>query len=347
MIATFAFILLLAQVTTATEKTFTDYIIDDIEYDYWALDEIRDFLDSDIIDGYMEDDAENKVLYILPDNQITRAEFIKLIITALGIHSYQKHNVFTDVKESDWFYSYVTTANSLGIINGKENNKFKPNDYITRAEMAAVIVRAFEESIPFSNEQTIRYQDIDSTHWAFDEVNKASSMGIVKGKSTNLFKPNDLATRAESIVMIHRALNSEAVNLPDETKLITLIENHLIQEKELLEKVSIDEAIALYESDSTGYYRAYQQIVMEVSKDQLATEELYYRSNFEKMKIQAVLVSDRRTVIEVTDIYVKNNYGGHWYESYKGFTYFLLKDSPSMEWKIYSKKSDVVWDKIM
>lgn len=148
MIATFAFILLLAQVTTATEKTFTDYIIDDIEYDYWALDEIRDFLDSDIIDGYMEDDGENKVLYILPDNQITRAE------------------------------------------------------------MAAVIVRAFEESIPFSNEQTIRYQDIDSTHWAFDEVNKASSMGIVKGKSTNLFKPNDLASRAEAIVMIHRALNS-------------------------------------------------------------------------------------------------------------------------------------------
>lgn len=57
---------------------------------------------------------------------------------------------FPDVKPAKWYYEYVKVASSQGIINGKPDGTFRPNDKITRNEMAVMIYRAFESTLDFS-----------------------------------------------------------------------------------------------------------------------------------------------------------------------------------------------------
>ncbi|MEG1500445.1 MAG: S-layer homology domain-containing protein, partial [Clostridiales bacterium] len=76
-----------------------------------------------------------------PNATMTRAEFATIVVKALGLNP-KANNTFADVKSTDWFASFVGTANSSGIVTGISAKKFDPNGTITREEAATMVARA-------------------------------------------------------------------------------------------------------------------------------------------------------------------------------------------------------------
>lgn len=118
----------------------------------------------------------------------------------------------TDVKGTA-YETAVDRLISLGLLTGYPDGSFKPDATITRAEFAAVIVRALGETAGVQQGSTTRYIDVPSTHWAAGLINRASSLGIIKGYSDGKFGPSDAVTYEQAVTMMVRALGYEPAAL--------------------------------------------------------------------------------------------------------------------------------------
>ena len=76
-----------------------------------------------------------------PNQSMTRAQFATIVVKALGLAP-RKTNVFTDVSSTAWYASFVGTAYTYGIVNGRNANTFDPEGTITRQEAAVMVARA-------------------------------------------------------------------------------------------------------------------------------------------------------------------------------------------------------------
>jgi amidase len=95
----------------------------------------------------------------------------------------------------------------LGIINGYSDNTFRPNNTLTRAQAAIMIVRA----IGLSTEGvSSSFTDVPPTHAAYKFISAAYQAGIINGYSDGTFKPNANVTRAQIAIMVQRAFNVQA-----------------------------------------------------------------------------------------------------------------------------------------
>ncbi|MGO4889399.1 S-layer homology domain-containing protein [Anaerobacillus sp. MEB173] len=340
-----ALFVLPVNITATTNKTIDHYIAMDMEEDYWAFYEIDDFINADIIDGYIETVVDDEFgeyvdMTVRPENNITRAEFVKILVTALNLESNGQPKSFSDVKESNWYYSYVNIASSLDIIKGFEDGRFGANEPITRDQITAIIVRAFKETIEFPAVTATPFTDVKESHWAFEEINKAAATEIVKGTSPTTFKPKNNATRAQAIVMLHRAMNKETADLTNEQDLINFVENHIKQENTFVEVKSYVELAALYDANTTGFYQLVANDSIEMY--QMMEEdgvELTISANDENMVVTALSVNTRVASIEVTDlsytISMKDKNSSFEYTDTLDGVYNLKKDK-SGNWKIYN-----------
>lgn len=320
----------------ATQKTIDHYIPMDIDESYWAYDELDDFINADIIDGYMDEELN---MTVKPENKITRAQFVKILVNALGLKQEGAAITFSDVKQGNWYFDYVTIASSLGIINGKEDGSFAPNANITRDQMTKMIVLAFEKTVKFPVETTGKFADVNQTYWAFDYVNKAAANGIVKGYGEN-FKPRNFATRAQAIVMIHRALQQEQSNLPVDEEITAFLKDHITRENRLVELNAEDELAALYEENGTGYYA----VEGELGGSVFPFEEGQLTSTIDDRNLTLTILakSDRFVTVEATGMVGTFVFKGK--DSKFNFdmtieldgVYNLKKDAVSGKWKIYS-----------
>ena len=131
---------------------------------------------------------------------------ISLIISLFVMNlSFAKE--FTDVKGSK-FEGAVDLLSSLNIINGYEDGTYKPNNTVTRAEMAKLIIVALgKDSTAASLKGDTKFSDVKADGWAAGYVNCASSLEIIKGYPDGTFKPSNTVTYAEASTMLLRALN--------------------------------------------------------------------------------------------------------------------------------------------
>lgn len=318
-------------------KTIDYYIPMDIDEEYWAFEEVDQFINADIIDGYMDEDLN---MTVKPENNITRAQFTKILVNALGLKSAGTPKTFKDVKKTDWFYEFVSIASSLEIISGKENGNFAPNANITRDQMTKMIVLAFEETVQFPAATKQKFTDVNSQYWAFEYVNKAAANGIVKGYDT-LFKPRSLATRAQAIVMIHRALQQEQSNLPSEEEITSFLKSHITTENSLVESNSFEELLKLYEENATGYYKT-EAIEMGGAWLPVDDEEGSFTAKIDDANLNLTVLSksDRFVTIEVTGMvgtfeYKSKDFNMDFTTKMDG-AYDLKLDSASGKWKIYN-----------
>lgn len=115
--------------------------------------------------------------------------------------------VFSDMPDN-WSTKALENAVANGLLNGSDG-KIMPNDNLTRAQMAAIITRAFGADV---NGDISRFKDVKSTNWYYDSMAKAYQMGVIKG-SDGMLNPNDPITRQEVFVIIARAFKLQ----PDKT----------------------------------------------------------------------------------------------------------------------------------
>lgn len=180
-------------------KTFKDV---DME---WARNPIEVLASRNIINGV---DNEN----FRPYQNITRAEFCKMLVSTLDVKAKGDTSKFSDVSSDKWYYNYVNAAAELGLVQGY-NGMFNPDDLITREAMVVMIQRAAKlEKYGASASGSLNFSDAgDISDWAEDAVLFAKSNGIVQGTGENAFEPKRNATRAETAVMIYKTLKLKDV----------------------------------------------------------------------------------------------------------------------------------------
>ncbi|MEG6567360.1 S-layer homology domain-containing protein [Thermoanaerobacterium saccharolyticum] len=178
------------------DKTFNDI------KNHWAKDDIEVLASKHIVEGV---DANN----FAPDKTITRAEFAAMMIRLLGIPEETYKGEFSDVKAGDWYANAIEAAYKAGIVLGDGSN-MRPNDKITREEMAAIAMRVYGKLAAYNEEQinkTTFSDDNIISDWAKNAVANAVKQGIINGEPNNMFAPKGNATRAEAAAVLYNLLD--------------------------------------------------------------------------------------------------------------------------------------------
>ncbi len=144
---------------------------------------------------------------VRPNNNITRAEVTTIFFRLLKPAEVRENNLtttnkFADITATDWYNTAVSTMAKLGIVNGRTEDTFVPDAFITRAEFAVICAR-FDNS---EFEIVDSFKDVEG-HWAEDEIHEAAAHGWIRGYEDNTFRPDEFITRAEAMTMINRVLN--------------------------------------------------------------------------------------------------------------------------------------------
>ena len=143
---------------------------------------------------------------VRPNDNITRAEvttiFFRLLKDEIRDANLAYENIFNDVNDGDWHNTAISTMAKLGIVNGRFEDMFVPDAFITRAEFTAICARFDETEVVY--EGTLN--DI-AGHWAEDYIKRAAAYGWIEGYSDNTFRPDQFITRAEAMTLINRVLN--------------------------------------------------------------------------------------------------------------------------------------------
>lgn len=152
-----------------------------------------------------------------PESSLTRAEFAVILAHALNLPA-AGHSAFQDVKKGDWFYQGVNKAADWGLVTGKGKGLFKPNQPITREEMAVILVKALEAGkgcflhhpeAASSGHAKAPFQDQeDISNWAQSYVMRAFDAGLLAGRNNRMFAPKERATRAESAQVVYQFIRS-------------------------------------------------------------------------------------------------------------------------------------------
>ena len=143
---------------------------------------------------------------VYPSDNIIRAEvvtiFFRLLSDEFRTEMWRQDNPFSDVGLNQWYNNAISTMTNAGIVQGLPNGTFAPRQAITRAEVAAIVARFFDENY----NGPLRFTDI-AGHWAEEYINRLASYGWVVGSGDGTFRPNQLMTRAEVAALVNRMLN--------------------------------------------------------------------------------------------------------------------------------------------
>jgi len=113
---------------------------------------------------------------IKPTAPITRGEASKLIAFAMGLQPDDSNTIsFTDLTESNKYYSYVKALCDVGLLKGYSDNTIRPDEQLTRAEYVVMINRLIGRDNSYDiNDITNPYPDLSNSHWAYDDAMRAS-----------------------------------------------------------------------------------------------------------------------------------------------------------------------------
>ena len=184
---------------------------DNPEPDTPALDKVNHFL---YVEGYPEDYrtgeySDNEDLWpVKPQGNITRAEvatiFYRLLKDEVREEIETDVNSFPEVNADDWFNVTVSSLANMGAISGYEDGTFRPNEPISRAELAAMAVRFYDTFEAEYEEGT--FLDVDGDEWYADAIAAAEELGIIGGYPDGTVRPNNNITRAETCAIVNRVL---------------------------------------------------------------------------------------------------------------------------------------------
>ncbi len=185
--------------------------------EHWAYDSISYVIKNGYYNGITKTEFN-------PEDTMTRAMLVTVLwrltgddvirITSSGKRVSRYVNMFWDIDDDEWFTNYVAWANKNDIISGYSKREFKPNDAVTREQLAVILynymknyklVRSFStriinEPVTFNDESLI-------SDWAKEQVSIMQQIGLMEGRENGNFDPQATVTRAEVSVVIQRLVN--------------------------------------------------------------------------------------------------------------------------------------------
>jgi len=187
----------------------------DVPRNHWAYKEITEMAEKGIIKGY-----DNRTFR--PNNEVTRAEFAKIMIAAADVDMDKRSvsQTFKDVPKSHWAFYYVEYAKPYltGYKSGSTYT-YKPDNSAVREDIAVALVRllGYDKKYKADMNQLKKFRDSDDISPALRSyIAIAIQTDLMKGNN-NYFRPQDPITRAEAASLLYRALiNRDG----DETKVV-------------------------------------------------------------------------------------------------------------------------------
>lgn len=179
---------------TATAKVIVDFPTSDWKT-HWGASYIRNAMSN----GWVSTSETFR-----PDDDITRAEFVKIVNKAFG-YTEKGTLTYTDVKKEAWYYDEVAIAAKAGYIS-TANSTFRPNDQITREEVAA-IVTTIKKNKDNNLDKLSKYQDANLVSlWAKSSVEGAIEAKYM-GVNVTKFNPKYNISRAEAVTTLMRVVS--------------------------------------------------------------------------------------------------------------------------------------------
>lgn len=188
--------------TPKTDNSKPNELFSDLGGYEWAKTEIYALAEQGIINGYGDG-------IFKPSGDITREEFVQIIVSAFKVELGQQGAEFADVDSGRWSYGAISAAANAGIVAGVSNTEFAPLANITRQDAAVMIHRALEYKGKTINGNTLEFTDSENVaDYAVNAVAALSANGVINGLDDGSFSPKALATRAQAAVMIHKVIST-------------------------------------------------------------------------------------------------------------------------------------------
>jgi len=185
----------------------SSFIVTDIETcpfgdvpNHWAYEAVKYVYANSLMQG--TDEAA-----FAPDENMTRAMLVTVLYRMANFEGAESTHNFADVVSGEWYSDAVAWASSNGIVSGVSENKFAPNEDITREQMALIIYRyAKMQGFDVSESSTLEsFTDTsDVSAWALDAIKWANSVTLVNGTSETTLSPKATATRAQVATILMR-----------------------------------------------------------------------------------------------------------------------------------------------
>lgn len=161
---------------------------------HWSKEMIEEIAALGIINGYPDGTFR-------PNEPILRKHIAIMINRALDLKPIRENASFSDVLPTHPYYEEIQLLQQAGIVDGT-NGQFKPDEFLTRAQLAKIIVIAFN----FELGDESNFEDLSKNHWSYQYVAGLEKLGIVQGDNGR-FNPQDSITRAQFVAILYRALN--------------------------------------------------------------------------------------------------------------------------------------------
>lgn len=195
----------------------------DVPAGHWAEEAIQALAAKHIVTG-------KSASLFDPAGATTRAEFAALLARALGLPAAQSKSPFSDVRANDWHADEIAAAFEAGLVTGRSERQFAPDDRISREEMAALLVRAYgyatdgavggmnggaddflvkeEDGNTAKGVATSLPTDLgQASAWALPYIDEAMRIGLMKGYPDGTFGPSLFTVRAETATAVYNLLS--------------------------------------------------------------------------------------------------------------------------------------------
>ena len=157
---------LLARMTNASGSKYTNSSgFSDVQVNSYYSNALSAFVYGGIVDSST---------YFNPNAAITRADFVEMIYRLDTTSDYNGSNRFTDVYSTAPNAAAIAYCSDRGWVRGDPSGTFRPYDYITRAEAAAVVNRTMGRTLSSTDISGIRYTDVPMNFWAYNDILIAS-----------------------------------------------------------------------------------------------------------------------------------------------------------------------------
>ncbi len=156
--------------------------------------------------GILKGKEENR---FVPEDTITRAEFLACVMRSLNMPSSVYGGTFADVSENDWYADIVQTALDNGIVSQAEH--FNPNAFITREEIAKIVAQTYtlmmNRQWPLEYDLSVFSDKEQISDWATGYVGGCLALGLLKGNDDGTINASANATRAQAAVIMNRLIH--------------------------------------------------------------------------------------------------------------------------------------------
>lgn len=197
--------------------------------------------------------------------KVISSMIVFLIIAMTFFESFANSYLYSDLGYENSCYNPVMRLSGEGILNGYEDQTFRPSKNVSRAEFSKIIVLMLDKEEDAKKQSAIsRFDDVNSVKWCIPYINYLTSNNIINGYADGTFKPNNTITYAEALTILLKVLgySEEEVgyswpsNYVNKAKALDIIENSEMNVNRLVTRgdmaIMVDTAFYTYLKNDGG-----------------------------------------------------------------------------------------------